>query len=212
MRWSVTAAVAATMASTRLAAASPPVVQVPHEPYLLAVHVATSVGAVAVARDAADGADGYGGVATLMARGQAGKAPAIALGGDLDLGYADGELVGELRLGVGAGGYAGRVAFTALVGGTAGSLGPAAPAEVFAELSAGFYPQLAGVFLWGGVSHAEGLDDVDRDQVDLRAGVTSPLGTDLGLFFGLRAARIGDGGPPTYVGLFNVGVSMAGGL
>ncbi len=198
--------------SARVAAADEPGLPPMHKTYLMAMHVAASVGGVAVERDAAEGGNGYGALASLSARAQVGDAPAIAFGGDLDVGYADGELIGQLRLGVGAGAYVGRVALTALAGGTAGGLGPASPAELFLELSAGYYPQLNGTMVWGGVSHAEGLDDRDRDQLELRFAVPSPMKSDLGLFFGMRAARIGDAGPPEYVGLLNVGLSIAGGL
>lgn len=109
--------------------------------------------------------------------------PAIgfALAGDLELGWAGGELVGELRFG---GGLA-LGGFDAVVGASVGSTGPGAGMDVYGQLGLA-----ASDRLWLGALHAIGVGGPDHDQLDLHLLV--PGKGDTALYLGARATWYGD--------------------
>lgn len=177
---------------------------------MFVAQVTLGAGPVIVARDASDGDDSVGGLVHVAGRGAVGKVPAPAFGFDLELGYADGGVQARGNVGVGAAVTTGKAAFAAMLGVSAAAP-PYAKADVSLELSAGFYPRPT-FMLWAGLAHGEGLDDVDRDQVDVRVVVPRQLVTDLGLTLGARGARIDDAGTPIYLVLATVGLGMSGGF
>lgn len=178
--------------------------------HLFVAQVTLGAGPVAIARDAGDGEDGYGGLVHLGGRGAVGKVPAPALGFDLELGYAGGTVQARGNIGAGVAATVGKTALAAMLGVGLGAA-PYATADVSLELSAGYYPRPT-FMLWGGVAHAEGLDDVDRDQLDVRVVLPREMVTDLGLTLGVRGARIDDAGTPAYLLLATVGIGMSGGF
>ncbi len=102
---------------------------------------------------------------------------------DVELGYGGGEWVGELRTGAGL--ALGR--FDAVVGFGAGSTGPAAPADVYGQLS--MTVPSGRSRLWLGAMHAIGWRGPNHEQLDVHLVV--PGKDDSGLFFGARALWFG---------------------
>ena len=173
-------------------------------------HATLTGGPLAVKRDEANSETGFGGLLHLAGRGAVGEMPAVSFGFDAEVGYGDGAILGRANVGGGATAFVGQSALTAMLGVGLATL-PYASVDASLELSAGYYPRPT-LMLWGALTHAEGLGDVDRDQLDLRFIVPPEVSTDLGLTIGARAALLDHDGTPTYLVMASLGLGMSGGF
>ncbi len=123
-----------------------------------------------------------------------------------ELGFGDGQLLGEVRTAAGVS-LGRRVVFEALLGGGVGSLGPAATLDLHAEagVSIPFGPR---GLVWLGGLRTLGLDGPDHSQVELRMSLPRGGGSSSGGYYlASRYIDFPEGDGDAFVMSFGAGVT-----
>jgi len=131
----------------------------------------------------------------------------VAFAGDAELGYGDGEVIGELRAGFGIKVGGDRIVLDAIVGASAGSTGPAAALDGYVEAS------LTGRgdrnLFWLGAMRTVGVGGPDHTRFEARFG---PAMRGSLAFVGVRYLRFGVDGETKQRTGSGLLVTVGGGL
>jgi hypothetical protein len=102
---------------------------------------------------------------------------------DLELGYGNGETIGEIRAGAGFAVASRTSVFDVMGGLSVGSTGPGAALDAYVDASLGFYGP--GRMFWVGAMRAWGVDGPGHYRLDLKLAMPKQ-GTDAGVLVGMR--------------------------
>lgn len=112
----------------------------------------------------------------------------IAAAMDMELGYGDGEFLGEIRAGGGFAVGSRRAMLDALAGISVGSTGPAAALDGYVEAGLGIHGKAS--LLWVGAMQTWGVGGPGHQRAELRLGI--PNKEDQLVVLGVRYLRFGD--------------------